>query len=52
MANESKTDILVYEHFRQFEDKITIEPKQSSNPAIDKLLKNASKKGDKKGFPD
>jgi hypothetical protein len=52
MANESKTDLLVYEHFRQFEEKINIEPKQSSNPAIDKLLKNASKKGDKKGFPD
>jgi type I restriction enzyme M protein len=52
MANESKTDLIVYDHFKQFEDKITIEPKQSYNPAIDKLLKNASKKGDKKGFPD
>lgn len=52
MANESKTDLLVYEHFREFKEKITIEPKQSINPAINKLLKNASKKGDKNGFPD
>lgn len=52
MANESKTDLLVYDHFKLFEDKLIIEPKRSNNPAIDKLLKNASKKGDKKGFPD
>jgi type I restriction enzyme M protein len=52
MANESKTELLVYDHFKKYEDKITIEPKKSSNPAIDKLLQNASKKGNFKGYPE
>ncbi|MHB8259831.1 MAG: HsdM family class I SAM-dependent methyltransferase [Bacteroidia bacterium] len=52
MANESKTELLVYDHFKKFEDKITIEPKKSSNPAVDKLLQNASKKGNNKGYPE
>ena len=40
MANESKTELLVYDHFKQFKDKINIEPKKSISPSIDKLLQN------------
>ena len=52
MANESKTELLVYDHFKQFNDSIIVEPKQSANPAIDKMLQNASKKGKFKGYPE
>ncbi len=46
------TDNIVRDYFRQFEDQIIIEQQSSSNPSIDKLLRNASKKGDGKGYPD
>jgi len=36
----------------QFSDDIIIEQQSSSNPVIDKLLRNASKKGSGKGYPD
>lgn len=50
--NESITDNIVRDYFKQFEEDVIIEQKSSSNPIIDKLLKNASKKGNGKGFPD
>ena len=54
--NERKTEIL----FRKFilqdllflEKKITIEEQSSDNIKIDKLLKNASKGGNGKGYPE
>ena len=46
------TDGIVRDFFRPFSDKIIIEEQSSSNPIIDKLLKNASKKGLGKGYPD
>jgi hypothetical protein len=52
MANEGNTELLVYDHFKKFEDRITIEPKKSNNPSISKLLQNASKKGNKNGYPE
>lgn len=50
--NEVITDNIVRDYFRQFEDDIVIEQHSSSNPSIDKLLRNASKKGIGKGYPD
>ena len=50
--NEVITDNIVLDYFRQFEDEIIIEQQSSSNPSIDKLLYNASKKGMGKGYPD
>lgn len=56
MANESKTSILLREFLRSkdyFQDKdIVIEEQQSDNAKVDKLLKNASKRGMGKGYPD
>lgn len=52
MANERKTELIVYNHFKQFEDQIFIELQKSDTPAIDKLFKAASKKGGGKGFPE
>ncbi len=57
MANESITDDLVRDFFKTnkiYEDnKIIIEKQQSlTNKKIDKLLKNASKSGNGKGYPD
>lgn len=52
MANESKTELITIEHFRQFKDQIVFEWKSSDNPTINKLLKNASKKWSWKWFPD
>ena len=46
------TDNIMRDYFRQFEDEIIIEQQSSSNPSIDKLLRNASKKGSGKGYPD
>ncbi len=51
MANERKTENLVRDHFKQFLG-IRIEEQASENPKIDKLLKNASKKGSGKGRPE
>lgn len=50
--NEVITDNIVRDYFRQFEEDIVIEQQSSSNPSIDKLLRNASKKGTGKGYPD
>ncbi|WP_062428805.1 N-6 DNA methylase [Treponema endosymbiont of Eucomonympha sp.] len=50
--NERKTETLVRNHFSQFSDSIIIEEQRSDNPKIDKLLKNASKKGGGKGYPE
>ncbi|MDR3046242.1 MAG: N-6 DNA methylase [Bacteroidales bacterium] len=50
--NERKTESLVRNHFSQFPDGITVEEQRSDNPKIDKLLKNASKKGGGKGYPE
>lgn len=56
MANERVTENIVRAHFREDsffkENKITIEEQVSANPKIDKLLKNASKNGNGKGFPE
>lgn len=52
MGNERKTELIVYNHFKQFEDHIFIEAQKSDNPSIDKLFKVASKKGTGKGFPE
>jgi len=46
------TDNLVRDFFTQFSDEIIIEQQSSCNPIIDKLLRNASKKGAGKGYPD
>jgi len=50
--NERKTEILVRNHFSPFSKDITIEEQQSDNPIINKLLKNASKKGMGNGYPE
>ena len=52
MANERNTELIVYNHFKPFEDQIFIELQKSDTPAIDKLFKVASKKGGGKGFPE
>lgn len=52
MTNERKTETIVRNHFNQFLDKIEIEEQKSDNPKINKLLKNASKKGYGQGYPD
>ena len=53
MSNESKTDEIVREHFKQFKDEISIEEKQSDNPQIRNLLRHASKQGtNEPGYPD
>lgn len=49
---EIVTDNIIRDYFRQFEDEIIIEQQSSLNPTIDKLLRNASKKGTGKGYPD
>jgi type I restriction-modification system DNA methylase subunit len=54
--NERKTEILVRNHFSQFSNvanaAITVEEQQSDSPKINKLLKNASKKGTGQGYPE
>ncbi len=52
MANERITENIVRKHFMLFEDDCLIEEQKSSIPKIDKLLKNASKKGGGKGYPE
>lgn len=52
MANERKTENIVRKHFTQFEKECLIEEQKSENPKIDKLLKNASKKGNGAGYPE
>ncbi|MBL0703402.1 MAG: N-6 DNA methylase [Sulfurospirillum sp.] len=52
MTNERKTEIIVRSHFNQYLNDIEIEEQSSDNIKIDKLLKNASKNGDGKGYPE
>ncbi len=52
MANERKTEIIIRNHFNQYLNDIEIEEQSSDNIKIDKLLKNASKKGNGKGYPE
>ncbi len=56
MGNEAKTENLVRDLLREngYYDNpdIIVEEKKSDNPAIDKLLKNASKKGVGAGYPE
>jgi len=52
MANERITEGIVRRHFNSYSDECAIEEQKSSIPKIDKLLKNASKKGSGKGYPE
>lgn len=52
MASERKTENIVRKHFTKFENECLIEEQKSENPKIDKLLKNASKKGGGAGYPE
>ena len=52
MASERKTENIVRKHFAHFENECLIEEQKSDNPKIDKLLKNASKKGGGAGYPE
>lgn len=56
MANEAKTSIIFRELLRvanYYDDRDTIiEEQKSDNAKIDKLLKHASKRGNKNGYPD
>ncbi|MDI9364971.1 MAG: N-6 DNA methylase [Flavobacterium sp.] len=52
MANEKKTERIVYSHFEKSNDIIHIEEQASDIPKIDKSLKSASKKGTGKGRPE
>ena len=49
--NERKTEAIVRRHFDKFSN-IIIEEQKSDNPKIDKLLRNASKKGNGAGYPE
>ena len=49
---ECVTDNLVRDYFNQFSDDVIIEPQSSSEPKIQKLLANASKRGNGAGYPD
>ncbi len=50
--NESKTEIIVRDHFRKYFDDIVFEEKKSDNPRIAKLLSAASKSGAGQGYPE
>ncbi|MCM1134272.1 MAG: SAM-dependent methyltransferase [Clostridium sp.] len=56
MANEAKTSAFFRELLRAanyYDDNdVVIEEQKSDNVKIDKLLKNASKRGNKRGYPD
>lgn len=56
MGNEAKTENLVRGFLREqgyySNPDVIVEEKKSDNPKIDKLLKNASKKGNKQGYPE
>jgi type I restriction enzyme M protein len=52
MANEKKTERIVYSHFEKSSDIIHIEEQSSDIAKIDKLLKTASKKGMGQGRPE
>ena len=50
--SETITDNIVRDFFVRYSSDIIIEQQSSSNPIIDKLLANASKRGNGKGYPD
>ena len=50
--NESKTEIIVRDHFRKYFNDIVFEEKKSDNPRIVKLLSAASKSGTGQGYPE
>lgn len=52
MSTERVTENFVRKHFEKHSSKIKIEEQKSTNPKIDKLLKNASKKGTGDGKPE
>jgi len=52
MANERITEDMVRKHFNSYLNECIIEEQKSASPKIDKLLKNASKKGGGKGYPE
>jgi len=52
MANERKTERIVRSHFEQYQNLIKIEEQSSDLIRINKLLKNASKKGTGTGRPE
>ena len=56
MANEAKTAIIFRDLLRSAnyysDSDIIVEEQKSDNAKIDKLLKNASKRGNKNGLPD
>lgn len=52
MANERKTEIIVRNHFNQYLTEIDIEEQKSDFAKINKLLKTASKRGTKQGYPE
>ena len=52
MGNERITEDIVRRHFNSYSGECTIEEQKSSIPKIDKLLKNASKKGSGRGYPE
>lgn len=52
MANERKTENIVRKHFEKFINDCIIEEQRSDSPKINKLLKNASKKGNHEGYPE
>ncbi|MBL0315686.1 MAG: N-6 DNA methylase [Flavobacteriales bacterium] len=51
MGNERKTEDLVRRHFNKYSG-ILLEEQKSDNVSIQKLLRNASKKGDRHGLPE
>ncbi len=51
MSNERKTENIVRKHFEKYPN-ISVEEQKSDNPKINKLLRNASKKGEKHGNPE
>lgn len=56
MPNEAKTSAIFRDFLRDAgyysDPTVVVEEQKSDNPKIDKLLKNASKRGSKNGFPD
>lgn len=50
--NERKTENIVRKHFEKFSKSCLIEEQRSDSVKIQKLLKNASKKGNNAGYPE
>lgn len=52
MANERKTENIIRKHFDEFSKYCVIEEQKSDSLKVQKLLRNASKKGDNAGYPE